>query len=582
MSKNRVILVGVGGRSVMYRNAAAFEFPEAVELVGVCDINPGRIALTRKALAEKGLDVPGFEPARLEAMIRELKATLVVVTSRDSTHDEYIVRALRAGCDAITEKPMTTTAEKCQRIVDAVRETGRTVKVTFNYRYSPVRSQVKELLQSGVIGRILSVEFKWLLDTSHGADYFRRWHRNKENSGGLMVHKATHHFDGVNWFINSVPKRVAAIGSRVFYTPEQALRYGFTRRGERCAECAESRRCPFFLDIKGNRYLRELYYENEKYDGYHRDQCVFSNRIDIEDTMNVVAEYRNGVRLSYCLTAFSPWEGYHIVFNGTKGRLEHTCRESSYVSGDGRVPGEPIPEGTTINVQPHFTRGYFVKPNEAKGGHGGGDSRLLRDLFSPNPGPDPLGLRADYRAGAYSILTGIAANLSMKEGRFIDIDALVSGLTMPDYPSTPAWDTPIKLPEFIVDYQVSDVMPEAGPIASVPPPPSGTAWRPMQAGSGGFMDVHALTGDKPGLVYFKAGYTTAKAGPAELLFGADGPSKVWVNGREAGVFADLTNPSGADKRIAPVELVAGVNELVVAMDTNQGNAWGIFARFRDR
>ena len=105
-----------------------------------------------------------------------------------------IIRAMKAGCDAITEKPMTVDEDKCQQILDAIEETGRSLRVTFNYRYAPRASKVKELIMAGTIGVIKSVHFEWLLDTIHGADYFRRWHRNKNNSGGLMVHKATHHF----------------------------------------------------------------------------------------------------------------------------------------------------------------------------------------------------------------------------------------------------------------------------------------------------------------------------------------------------------------------------------------------------
>ena len=448
MTIRRTILVGVGGRSVMWRNAAALKYPASASLAGMCDINPGRLALAQQQLRDKGLttEVPVFPPDQLEAQIRALKVTQVIVTSRDSTHADFIIRALDAGCDVITEKPMTIDAERCRAILAAVKRTGRQVRVTFNYRYSPPRRQVKELLQSGVIGRVLSVEFKWLLDTSHGADYFRRWHRNKAVSGGLLVHKATHHFDLVNWWIGSVPERVAAFGARLFYRPEQALRYGLVNRGERCSACAESGRCPVFLDIQGNKGLRELYYDQEKFDGYFRDQCVFSEAIDIEDTMNVIVEYRNQVRMAYALTTFSPWEGYHVVFNGTKGRLEHICRESSYVNGDGRTPGALLKDATTINVMPHFGTGYFVPVEEGVGGHGGGDSRLMDDLFLPEPGPDPLGLRADYRGGAWSILTGIAANVSMKENRVVRTEELAPGVPMPDYPPTPAWDEPISLP----------------------------------------------------------------------------------------------------------------------------------------
>ncbi|NQU11781.1 Gfo/Idh/MocA family oxidoreductase [bacterium] len=578
MAKRRVILVGVGGRSALYRDATAFDYPETTELVGLCDNNAGRLALAQAQLKARGKDVPGFPPEQLEAMIRQLKADLVVVTSRDSTHDEFIVRGLQTGCDVITEKPMTIDAAKCQRIVDTVRQTGRSLRVTFNYRYAPARSQVKELLQQGVIGRVLSVEFQWLLDTSHGADYFRRWHRNKVNSGGLLVHKATHHFDLVNWWINSVPAKVSATGARVFYTPEQAVRYGFTRRGERCLDCPESSRCPFFLDIKGNAQLRELYLDQESHDGYQRDRCVFSDQIDIEDTMNVVVEYRSGVRMSYALTAFSPWEGYRIAFNGTKGRLEHACQESSYISGDGTVPGELVTSGTVIRVLPHFTSGYFVPVREGQGGHGGGDTRLLDDLFSGKPAPDPIGLRADWCGGAYSILTGIAANISMKEHRVVEIEQLVSDLQLPDYPATPAWDEPIRLPAFITAYEVSALQPGGGDIAQIVLPAAGVKFEPMPA-SGTFMNVHSIADGNAGVIYFKATYDSPRTGPATLCFGADGPAKAWVNGKEAGVWPTLTNPSAADKCRAKVDLRKGPNELVVAMDTNAGNAWGIFARF---
>ncbi len=575
MAMKRVILVGVGGRSVMYRDAAAFGYPKSARLVGLCDINPGRLRFAQDALKARSLDVPGCAPAEFEGLIERQKANLVIVTSRDSTHDDFIVRGMRAGCDVITEKPMTIDVERCQRILDAIDETGRNLRVTFNYRYSPPRTQVKELLQSGVIGRVLSVEFKWLLDTSHGADYFRRWHRNKENSGGLMVHKATHHFDLVNWWINSVPARVSAIGARRFYTPEQAERFGFTRRSERCLDCPESNRCPFFIDIRGGG-LRDLYYDHERHDGYFRDRCVFSDRIDIEDTMNVSVEYRNGITMSYSLNAFSPWEGYHIAFNGTKGRLEHITKESSYINGDGRVPGETT-LGTMINIMPHFTHGHFVPVRQGEGGHGGGDARLLDDLFLPTPAPDPLKRRADHRGGAWSILTGVAANISMKENRIVTVAELAPGLDLPDYPDEAKQDTPIRLREFITDFEASPVLPRVGDIRKARPPARSLAFAPMKT-SAGFMSVWPTT-SKDGVIYLKATYRARRAGKEVLHFGADGPSKVWVNGKVSGVYPDLTNPASPDKFRAEVMLRRGANDLLVALDTHGGKAWGIYARF---
>jgi predicted dehydrogenase len=444
MSKRRAIQIGTGSRGVVYRDAMAFQFPETVELVGLCDVNPGRLALYQADLRARGREVPGVPPAELEALIRRQKADLVVVTSMDSTHDEYVIRALRAGCDVICEKPLTTTAEKLTAIMAAIRETGRLVRVTFNMRYAPVRMQVKRLLQEGVIGRVRSVEFRWLLNIRHGADYFRRWHRNKANSGGLLVHKATHHFDAVNWWIQDVPVRVSATGARLFYTPEQAERYGLRRRSERCRGCPEACRCPFFLDLEHIPALKTMYLDQEGYDGYFRDRCIFSSAMDIEDTVAATVEYRSGIRMSYGLTAFCPTEGYEIAFNGTKGRLEHGARESSSVFGGGETPGEV--NGLTIRIWPHFGKPYAVTPEESLGSHGGGDDRLMKDLFSANPGPDPLGLRADWRAGAWSILTGIAANRAIRENRVVAIEDLVPDLPLPDYPPAPAWEAPIPLP----------------------------------------------------------------------------------------------------------------------------------------
>src|SRR5213078_883482 len=134
---------------------------------------------------------------------------------------------------------MTIDAESCRAILEAVERTGRRLRVAFNYRYSPSRTAVKGLLQEGIIGRVKAVHFEWLLDTIHGADYFRRWHRDKRNSGGLMVHKATHHFDLVNWWLGAVPVSVFATGKREFYTPTMARRMGLSGAHERCLNCPE-------------------------------------------------------------------------------------------------------------------------------------------------------------------------------------------------------------------------------------------------------------------------------------------------------------------------------------------------------
>lgn len=436
MTRKRYAVVGIGGRSQMYLKALTDKYESSCELVAICDRNPGRMSHLCSELAEGYQRLPQYDDATFDRMLKAEKPDAVIVTTMDRFHDHYIVKALDAGCDAITEKPMTIDAKRCRRILDAVERTGRQVQVTFNYRYAPPRSQVKRLLMDGVIGQILSVDFHWMLDTSHGADYFRRWHRSKQNSGGLMVHKATHHFDLVNWWLGTVPVEVYAQGKRAFYTPDTARRYGLEGHGERCRDCSVTDRCKFFLDLASTSKWRGLYLDQEKYDGYFRDRCVWGEEIDIEDTMAVNVRYKSGVLMSYSLNAFAPWEGYVIAFNGTKGRLEHKTVESTYVSGDGRVPGETDTDASYIRVFPHFETPYDVTLDTGKGGHGGGDHRLLDDLLSPNPPVDPLKRSADHRAGAYSILTGVAANRSMATGgETVRVAELAGPIPEPDYPT---------------------------------------------------------------------------------------------------------------------------------------------------
>jgi predicted dehydrogenase len=429
----------------MYSTAIVEGFKDTSELVALCDTNSGRMQQRAAWAQERGVSVKTYAAADFEKMIAEVKPDAVIVTTPCATHPQYICRAMELGCDVITEKAMAVDAASCQQIIDTQKKTGRSCKVTFNYRYSPPRTQIKDLLMSGIIGEVLSLDFHWLLDTKHGADYFRRWHRNKVNSGGLMVHKATHHFDMINWWLSTIPVSVFASGSRSFYTPQTADRYGLSKRGERCHGCAEATRCPFFLDISTGP-LSKLYFENEQYDGYYRDRCVFSPDIDIEDTMNLVVNYENKVKMSYSLNAFTPWEGYMVYFNGTKGRLEHTMQESVYISGDGTVPGALKKEGTHIRVFPHFKPAYEIEVWTGAGAHGGGDIVMLKDIFEPGGEPDKYLRAADQRGGAYSILTGIAANESIAHGTLVNVGDLVKGVGRPDYPAMPSSKDAIPLP----------------------------------------------------------------------------------------------------------------------------------------
>lgn len=410
-------LVGTGGRAGLYIDAIGGKWRESAKLVAFCDSNQ-----TRMHYANGLLEKAGAQPASLwqaehfEAMIRETRPETIIVTTMDRTHDEYIVRALRAGCDVITEKPMTIDEPRALRILDAIEETGRQVRVAFNYRYAPHHSKVRELLMNGTIGEVFSVHFEWLLNTEHGADYFRRWHREKRNSGGLLVHKSTHHFDLMNFWLNSYPQRVYAEGDLRFYGRENAEKRGVKDFYPRAHGYAAAKDDPFALHMADNPQLKGLYLDAEHEDNYYRDQSVFSDGITIEDTMSVLVKYQNQTQLTYSLNAYLPLEGLNVVFNGSRGRLEMKLVENSYVNGGGLREAEGSLDRCDITVYPLFGAPWKAEFAMGEGGHGGGDNAMLADLFG-EPGDDPLKRAADHRAGALSILTGIAANRAIAQQR---------------------------------------------------------------------------------------------------------------------------------------------------------------------
>jgi predicted dehydrogenase len=433
-SKTRYALIGTGSRSQMFRQAITQTYAASSELVAVCDINPLRMAAW---LADAGLDLPAYAPADFEKMIRDHRVDIVIVTTIDRTHHEYLCRAMEAGCDVITEKPMTVDSDKCRQILETQKRTGKNLRVTFNYRYAPRNSKVKELLQSGVIGTVTSVHFEWVLDTNHGADYFRRWHRDKRNSGGLMVHKSTHHFDLVNWWLDSRPETVMAMGDLRFYGRENAENRGEPRSYVRGTGDANVKGDPFAMDMTKEPGLKRMYLDCESADGYIRDQNVFGDGISIEDDVGVMVRYRNRAVMTYHLVAFAPWEGYRVAFNGTKGRLEIDVTEKSYVSageGDHNLAknilgssAHKIVEPTTLLFRPHWGEPQKIDiPETNTGGHGGADAVLLHDLFSGETINDPLHRAAGHEAGALSILTGIAANRSMATGLPVNINDLLN------------------------------------------------------------------------------------------------------------------------------------------------------------
>lgn len=393
----KYVLVGAGSRALyMFAKPMVTDWRGVLAFEGVYDANPVRA----RFLSEECGGIPVYDD--FDGMIAAAKPDVVIVASTDYTHHTYIVQALRAGCDVISEKPMTIDEDKCREILQAESESGKKVTVTFNLRFAPYFATVKELLLQGAIGDVYHIDLEWFLDRRHGADYFRRWHAEMKNSGGLLVHKSTHHFDIVNWWMNSRPAEVHAFGTRRVYGDDRQ------DPGERCLTCHRKDECEFYMDIEKDPFLEKYYRQAEEADGYLRDRCLFDGRIDIYDTMSVNVRYDNDAMLTYSLVAYSPYEGWRAAINGSKGRIE----VSNVYSNADMKQGE----ASRIHIFRADGTEELVEVNASAAGHGGGDAKLRKALFEGGI-EDPLGQQADSSVGAESLLIGATANRSIAEGR---------------------------------------------------------------------------------------------------------------------------------------------------------------------
>lgn len=404
------VIVGTGIRGIYdYALPMETELKDVTRLVGVYDINYKRAALVSEVI---GRPVPVYRD--FDEMILTEKPDTVIVTTKDCAHSDYIIRAMELGCDVVCEKPLTTDEEKLARIVETKKRTGKDLKLTFNLRFQPFYVQIKQLLQSGLVGKIYNVHYEWKLSATHGSSYFRRWHRERRNSGSLLIHKSTHHFDLINWFIDQNPVSVNAYGSLNHFGPQHE------KRSVRCLGCPYAKECRYFWDITKDPVCTKLYLECEDVDGYLRDKCVFSEEIDIEDSVAINVQYDGGAVMSYSLTGTSPYGGFRMYITGEKGRLE--------IHDEKRAGEENITCQFFDRNNNRMSIDFPIKEAQHEG-HMGADPRLRSMVFEGYTS-DPYNQVAGVFEGAMSIGIGIAANRSMKENRAVSFEEIYRGIEL--------------------------------------------------------------------------------------------------------------------------------------------------------
>ena len=439
MKKTRYAICGLSVRSIYQfvlpligkNRDGGPNFDRRAEVVGILDIDEARVAAFQ---GQVGMSAPYYPANAVKRMLAETKPDVVIVAGPDVTHCDYSVAGLLAGCDVIVEKPMVIDCGQVRKIQAAEKKSGRRVRVTHNYRYTPTHKRLKKMIQAGELGKIINVELTWNLDHWHGSSYFYRWNRLREMSGGLSIHKCCHHFDLVNWWLDDSPEQVFAFGGLNYYGPDGALRPR-DKAGRPLSAAQEKRQCPVFkkhyadkADPAGNWIVPgwgdefKLAYD-EQYPPDRR-RYIYDEEIKIEDTYSVAVRYRGGTTLSYSCNFCTPWEGYVLGINGTKGRVEITHRSDPDPTGK----TNPASNAGEIVFYPLFGGKQIIEIPAVGGGHGGADFAIQNDIFRGLSAESrKLELEAGSEAGSYAIATGEAVWRSIADGRPVKIASLLSG-----------------------------------------------------------------------------------------------------------------------------------------------------------
>lgn len=419
MSVLRCAITGTGVRALSLAWNILEKCQDLACIVGLHDTNPLRMEGFNALL---GRPVPMYTD--LARMAIETRPQVLIICTPDATHPTLIEQAFALGLEVICEKPLAIDDAGILQILAIERQYQRQVRVAFNLRYSPFALRIRQLLAEGAIGRVLGVHAEWFIDRTHGTEYFRRWHAYQAQSGGLFVHKASHHFDLINWWLDSVPVAVSATGSRQIYGDAGAFRGSHCRACPHRDHCWAAMRSLDLQDADLNPHgeagvLQRLYFQAENVDGYLRDRCVFDPSIDIYDTMTAQIRYREEQVVSYHLTAYAPYQGYRVVFNGSAGRIEAE-RISAATLPPQQTGGDTLRVITGTNRQDVHLECPPIP--HATGAHDGGDDRMLRHLLDPHA-LDPFGQTAGSEAGAASTLIGSAANRSCRAGGWVTLPA---------------------------------------------------------------------------------------------------------------------------------------------------------------
>lgn len=385
----RLAIIGTGMRAKIYADILVGNIRKHVHIQAIVDTNEARM--------HKFLGMVAFKSAPnlytdYKQMLDTEAIDAVIICTPDLTHKDIAIEVLRRNVHVLLEKPIATTLEDSIAIYNASLRQASVFRLGFVLRYIPLYREVKQIVSSGVLGTIVTVEAKETLGHMHAGSFFRRWHRFKENNGGFLNAKCSHDIDLLNWILGAEPEYISAFGGRSYFNP-------LIGAASHCRECSLTSSCKYYYDMDAERST----------DGTntYEDLCVYNSEKDIVDHEVLNVQYNSGVTASFTVSMLSAEANRTMVIFGSEATLIADYDQHTIV---------------VKYIHPQKEHTYRFNKNASE--HGGGDEGICMNFIdSINMEYDAT--MNDGRAGLLSSAVALGGELSMAEKLTVHLPTLL-------------------------------------------------------------------------------------------------------------------------------------------------------------
>ncbi|MFN3840190.1 MAG: Gfo/Idh/MocA family protein [Cyclobacteriaceae bacterium] len=401
------ITCGAGSRGNVYGNYAV-QYPDQLKIVGVAE--PLAIRNDRYAVKHNIASTNRFTTWE-QVFQRPKFADAIIITTPDDLHYGPCMEALKLGYDVLLEKPISPSEKECRDILALAKKSGRIVAVCHVLRYAPYFIKLRELIHSGAIGELVSIQHLEPIGYDHMAHSYVRgnWHNSKKTTP-IILAKSCHDLDILRWMVDKPSKSIHAFGDVKWFRKENAPA-GSTAR---CTDgCAVESTCPYsavehYLRRHSRLYVLDLPEDRTKWDDSilewlktsNYGRCVYHMENDQPDHYITNILFESNITASFSMEAFTSYEGRRTRVMGTTGDIVGDM--NSFVLTD-------------------FRSGQKTEWKQSTDGHGGGDWRLVANWIQAIAEKNPALLSSTIDQSIESHLMGFAAEKSRLDKRVADI-----------------------------------------------------------------------------------------------------------------------------------------------------------------